>query len=338
MDKIDLSALKRSVRIEEVIGKYEPLKRSGAEFIGVNHDSLKVNPDKRVWAWFSKGEGGDVFDWFQKEMGMDFADALKAVAEFSTAAPLDYQSSPSRHVQAAPPKPISMRLVERLNSNLLSSKAGMEYIFSRGLDEKDVSKYQLGFISDLRSRDKNGDELLVGPVITIPYIQSGIVQTIRYRVMAQGVNYANKYKPLYTGYGVHLYIPVSHTSLLDGDKYVLIVEGEFKAIHLDRSGVNAVGIPGVGVMKEEWFDFFKKKKTVYIALDPDKSAYELRWPFALASVHPNVRIVNLPMKPDDLILAEGGLDALRSCVAASRRITLTDEEKKEFEYIGRSQK
>jgi DNA primase len=59
MDKIDLSALKRSVRIEEVIGKYEPLKRSGAEFIGVNHDSLKVNPDKRVWAWWGLGDCSD---------------------------------------------------------------------------------------------------------------------------------------------------------------------------------------------------------------------------------------------------------------------------------------
>ena len=335
MDKLDLSALKRSVRIEEVIGKYEPLKRSGAEFIGVNHDSLKVNPDKRVWAWFSKGEGGDVFDWFQKEMGMDFAEALKAVAEFSSASPIDYQSSPSKQVQAAPPKPISMRLVERLNSNLLASSAGKDYIFSRGFDEKDIAKYQLGFISDLHGYDDKGQECLIGPVITIPYILHDIVQTVRYRVMKPGANYANKYKPLYKGHGPHLY---NQQALKNGDHYVVIVEGEFKVMHLDRNNVNAVGLPGVGVMKEEWFDFFKKKKSIYIALDPDKSAYELRWPFALASVHPNVRIVNLPMKPDDLILAEGGLDALRSCVAASRRIVLTDEEKKEFEYIGRSQK
>lgn len=334
MDKINLSELKRSVRIEEVIGKYEPLKKSGAEFIGVNHDSLKVNPDKRVWAWFSKGEGGDVFDWFQKELGMDFAQALKAVAEFSSASPINYQSTPSKQVQAAPPKPISMRLVERLNSNLLASATARDYIGSRGLDEKDIAKYQLGYISDLHGYDDDGQECLIGPVITIPYILSDIVQTIRYRVMNPGASYANKYKPLYKNHGVHLY---NQQALKSGDHYVVIVEGEFKVMHLDRNNVNAVGLPGVGVMKEDWFDLFKKKRSVYIALDPDKSAYELRWPFALASVHPNVRIVNLPMKPDDLILAEGGLDALRSCVAASRRITLTDEEKKEFAYIGRSQ-
>ncbi|HYG76507.1 MAG TPA: hypothetical protein VEK08_15990 [Planctomycetota bacterium] len=62
--------LKSRLRLEEVIARTEPLVRDGRGLRGEARNSLKVDPHKQVWSWWSqdpgqgqKALGGDVLSW-----------------------------------------------------------------------------------------------------------------------------------------------------------------------------------------------------------------------------------------------------------------------------------
>ncbi|MDR0607727.1 MAG: DNA primase [Candidatus Peribacteria bacterium] len=75
------------VDIVEVIAKYVPLKRSGANFAGCcpfHHEktpSFIVSPQKQIFKCFGCGQGGNVFTFMQEIEKIDFRDAVKLLAE-----------------------------------------------------------------------------------------------------------------------------------------------------------------------------------------------------------------------------------------------------------------
>lgn len=75
---IDATAVKDAVRIEEIIAEDEPLKpvAGGRRHEGQRHHSLTVYPGDQYYAWFSRGERGDVFDWLRLHRGLEFREAL----------------------------------------------------------------------------------------------------------------------------------------------------------------------------------------------------------------------------------------------------------------------
>ena len=204
-----------------------------------------------------------------------------------------------------PPEPISFKLVERLHEKLLNTPQALDWCYKRGLDDMDICRFQLGFI------ENHAD---VGPVTVLPIINNGEVATIRYRAW-KPKNEENKYMPLFCGRNAHL---INGDELDSEDSRIIIVEGEFKTFHLMKRGYPAVGIMGASTMKAEWIPRFKSKRTIYVALDPDQTAEGHGWVKRLASVHSGVKIVSLPMKPDDLVMAEGGEKALDACLAQAR--------------------
>ena len=52
-------------------------KSSGGWYVGIEHDSLKINPDRYTWHWYSRdlyGKGS--IDWLCKVDGYDFKEAV----------------------------------------------------------------------------------------------------------------------------------------------------------------------------------------------------------------------------------------------------------------------
>ncbi|EGQ3557530.1 DUF3991 domain-containing protein [Staphylococcus pseudintermedius] len=62
-------------------------KSSGKYYIGIEHDSLVLNKAKNSYNWYSKGEYGNTINFVQKELGVDFINAVKYLndKEFTTA-------------------------------------------------------------------------------------------------------------------------------------------------------------------------------------------------------------------------------------------------------------
>ena len=76
---------KRSVRIEDVIGRYVELQVSGSTLRGAcpfhneEHPSLVVFPATQTFHCFGCGEGGDVIAFLRRRLQLSFAQALEAL-------------------------------------------------------------------------------------------------------------------------------------------------------------------------------------------------------------------------------------------------------------------
>lgn len=82
MNRHDIQALKSSLRIEEVIGRYVTLVRRGNSYTGCcpfhadRHPSLAVSIDKQSFTCFACGEKGDVFAFIEKIEHCTFLEAV----------------------------------------------------------------------------------------------------------------------------------------------------------------------------------------------------------------------------------------------------------------------
>ena len=78
--------VKQRLNIEDVIGEYVQLKRSGRNFKGLSPfssertPSFMVSPEKQIWHDFSSGKGGNVFSFVMEMEGLDFRGALELLA------------------------------------------------------------------------------------------------------------------------------------------------------------------------------------------------------------------------------------------------------------------
>ena len=75
--------------IVQIVGEYVNLKRAGADFRGPcpfhqgTHRNFSVSPKKRMYYCFVCHEGGDVFRFLQKRLGVEWPSAVKMVGEKS---------------------------------------------------------------------------------------------------------------------------------------------------------------------------------------------------------------------------------------------------------------
>ena len=78
--------VKNRLNIEDVVGEYLELKRSGRSYKGLSPftnektPSLMVSPEKQIWHDFSSNKGGDIFSFVMEMEGVDFREALIMLA------------------------------------------------------------------------------------------------------------------------------------------------------------------------------------------------------------------------------------------------------------------
>lgn len=78
--------IKSRLSIEDVVGEYVQLKRSGRNFKGLSPfsgektPSFMVSPEKQIWHDFSSGKGGDMFSFVMEVEGLDFRGAMDLLA------------------------------------------------------------------------------------------------------------------------------------------------------------------------------------------------------------------------------------------------------------------
>jgi len=74
-------------RVEEVIGDYVQLKKSGSNFKGLSpfteerSPSFMVSPVKQIWKDFSSGKGGNVVAFLMEHEHYTYPEAIKHLAK-----------------------------------------------------------------------------------------------------------------------------------------------------------------------------------------------------------------------------------------------------------------
>jgi DNA primase len=76
-----------TARLEEVIGEYVTLKKSGANFKGLSPftqertPSFMVSPAKQIWKDFSSGKGGNVIAFLMEHEHFTYPEAIRFLAK-----------------------------------------------------------------------------------------------------------------------------------------------------------------------------------------------------------------------------------------------------------------
>lgn len=142
--------------IEEVVGQYVQLKRSGSNYFGLcpfhgeKTASFSVAPNKQMYYCFGCHKGGGVIEFVKEIEGLSYPDAVRWLAKRANLEVPEDERYASQYKE----QERLWRLCKdaaRFYHELLKSDAGKgarEYLVRRGLDWATVVKFGLGFAPD----------------------------------------------------------------------------------------------------------------------------------------------------------------------------------------------
>jgi len=150
-----------TARVEEVIGDFVQLKKSGSNFKGLSPfseertPSFMVSPVKQIWKDFSTGKGGTSVSFLMEHEHFTYPEAIKYLArKYNIEIEETVQSDSDK--EAAGERE-SMYLVSEYASTyyqntLLKTDAGkaigLSYFKERGFTEETIKDFQLGYSTD----------------------------------------------------------------------------------------------------------------------------------------------------------------------------------------------
>lgn len=148
-------------RVEEVIGDYVQLKKSGSNFKGLSPfteertPSFMVSPVKQIWKDFSSGKGGNVVAFLMEHEHYTYPEAIKHLAKRYNIEIEETEQSSEEKEKASERE--SMYLVnefaksyfiKQLNHTDEGKSVGLSYFKNRGFSMQTLEKFDLGYSPD----------------------------------------------------------------------------------------------------------------------------------------------------------------------------------------------
>ncbi|MBX4188179.1 MAG: DNA primase [Candidatus Doudnabacteria bacterium] len=153
-----IQEIKDRLPIAEVLADYVQMKKAGTNFKAAcpfhneKTPSLMISPSKQIWHCFGCGLGGDIFEFIKLAENVEFAEALKILAD---RAGIELKKPTQEQLQVAEKKhtlyDINATAVKYYSKVLWESRAGNEallYLRGRGLTDQTIRNWQLGFSPD----------------------------------------------------------------------------------------------------------------------------------------------------------------------------------------------
>lgn len=147
IDPKSIERLKAQTDIVDVVGHYLPLKKSGANFVCVCpfHDdknpSMSVSPSRGIFHCFSCKAGGDAIKFVMDYEKLSYPEAVEKIAGL--------QNFTLNYVRGGEPAKENKHILENANafyrSLLYKTPAAVEYLYSRGITDELIDKFELGF-------------------------------------------------------------------------------------------------------------------------------------------------------------------------------------------------
>lgn len=353
-----IDEVKNRCDIVNIISQYINLKNSGSNYSGLcpfhneKTGSFHVNQKKQIYKCFGCGEGGDVINFVMKIENLDFIEAVKLLAEKNG---IEFKTNLSEADKA---KMESIKLMQDIHlksarfyfANLINSKNdGYSYLKRRGLSDKTIKKFGLGY-------SLNSWNSLMNYLLSIGYekkdlVKSGLVthkesdnkyyDRFRNRVMFPIFDYRGNV----IGFGGRVLdnsLPKylnSPDSLLFNKRFnlyglnyakksiendtLILVEGYMDLISLHEHGIeNVVATLGTALTSEQGKLIKRYASTAIISYDSDDAGVKatLRAIEILRGQNINVKVLNLKdcKDPDDFIKKykkEGFLKAIEDSVS-----------------------
>lgn len=137
-----------TVDIVDVVEKYVPLKRSGANFIGVcpfhddSHPSMSVSSKLGIFHCFSCKAGGNAIKFIQDYERISFPEAVEKLAGMYNFA---LQYTGAKVQERSEEKKVLGILNAYYQSCLYQNPAAVKYLHDRGLSDQSIRKFGLGY-------------------------------------------------------------------------------------------------------------------------------------------------------------------------------------------------
>ena len=150
-----------TARLEEVIGDFVQLKKSGSNFKGLSPfsnektPSFMVSPAKQIWKDFSSGKGGNVVTFLMEHEHFTFPEAIKFLAKKYNIEVEETQQTNEQKEAASLRE--SMYAVtdyaqsffsKMLNESQEGKNIGLAYFQERGFTAESIDKFHLGYSPD----------------------------------------------------------------------------------------------------------------------------------------------------------------------------------------------
>ncbi|MAU72459.1 MAG: DNA primase [Pseudozobellia sp.] len=161
ISKTTIDQVFETARLEEVIGDFVQLKKSGSNFKGLSPftdertPSFMVSPVKQIWKDFSSGKGGNVVAFLMEHEHFSYPEAIKYLAKKYNIEVEETQRTDEQKQEANERE--SMYLVsefaqkhfaEMLWETELGKAIGLTYFKERGFNHDTIKKFGLGYCLD----------------------------------------------------------------------------------------------------------------------------------------------------------------------------------------------
>ncbi|MDQ5969728.1 MAG: primase [Patescibacteria group bacterium] len=145
--------IKQKLSVEEVVGDYLELRRSGRNFKAISPftsertPSFMVSPEKQIWHDFSSNKGGDIFTFVMEVEGVEFREALEILARKANIDLGQFQKNDNGTSKLKKRILEANKLAVQFYHICLSRKAeALDYIKNnRGYNIETIKTWQLGY-------------------------------------------------------------------------------------------------------------------------------------------------------------------------------------------------
>lgn len=338
-----LQELKMRNDITEVVSGYVNLKRRGRNMVGLcpfhgeKTPSFNVYTENGSFYCFGCGVGGDVISFEMKIENLDYVDAVKALAQRAG------MEMPENSYDDSLSK-LRSRVFEanreaaRFYFSTLYSKigaGGLEYFYSRGLSDRTIRHFGLGFADDnwtslcshLRSKGFKDNELVAANLAVQRRNGNGIYDRFTNRVMfpiidlrgnviAFGGRIMTDEKPKYLNTSDTPVFKKSanlfslNNAKNSGSRTLILCEGYMDVIAVNQAGfTNAVATLGTALTSEQAVLMKRYADEVIICYDADEAGQKAtaRAIPILRNAGLVIRVLSIPSgkDPDEFIRSKG---------------------------------
>ena len=332
--------------IVQVIGEYVNLKRQGADYRGPcpfhqgTHRNFSVSPKKRMYYCFVCHEGGDVFRFLQKRLGIEWPAAVKMVGEKSG---VEVKEVETRREGPDPREPfweVNASVAEYFQKFLWDdplAASAREYLAKREIPRELADEVGIGFApreiglmrTYLNTLGFDDARLAEAGILVVPEegseprprfrgrlifpIYDAMGRTVGFggRILGQGEpKYLNSPETPVFSKGKLLYGLSWAKNEIRKEDRALVVEGYFDVVRLRAAGINSAVAPlGTALTPDQAALLRRLTKNVFLLYDSDRAGLKatFRSGDELLAQGVSVRVVTLPEgeDPDTFVRAKG---------------------------------
>ena len=185
--------------IEEVVGQYVSLKRSGSNLFGLcpfhgeKTASFSVSPDKGICYCFGCHKGGGVINFMMEIEGLSYPDAVRSLAKRAGLEVPEDEQYQSRYRQQERLWALHKEAARFFHAQLYApvGREALNYAFGRGMSRSILTTFGVGYAPDswdsmvkaMRAKGYTDEELKESGLVTVSQKNGNLFDRFRDRLM-----------------------------------------------------------------------------------------------------------------------------------------------------------